>query len=107
AVFFLDIKTFIAPAFANSLKIREDLRMERGRFHISVVTAIFLAIGVSIVASLIMAYGRGANGLQSWFYSGFTADFFTQIKNINQHPPGASGTLAGWVLAGATAMGLL
>ncbi|HYF50637.1 MAG TPA: DUF6785 family protein [Planctomycetota bacterium] len=107
AVFFLDIKTFIAPAMANSLKMREDLKMERGRFHLAVFAAILVAMVVAVGLSLMMCYSNGANGMNSWFYSGFPSGMFDHMKNMNQNPPGASTTTTIWILVGASTMGLL
>jgi len=107
AVFFLDIKTFIAPAMANSLKMREDLKMERGRFHLAVFAAIFAAMVVAVGLSLMMCYSQGANGMNGWFYSGFPRDLYSYVKDINQNPPGASLSTSLWILCGASMMGML
>ena len=110
SVFFLDIKSYIAPMIANSLKIRDDLRMERGRFHFSIGLAIVLAAIVSIGMSLMMAYtpGRGANGLEGWFFTGLVKDdFYPLLKSINQTPPQASSAMSFWIVAGAAAMAAL
>jgi hypothetical protein len=110
AVFFLDIKTFIAPAMANSLKMREDLKMERGRFHLSVFAAIITAIVVAGSLSLMMCYsnGVGADNMNRWYYSDFPKDIFGHVKStIEQTPPSASTPNTIWILTGATTMGLL
>ncbi|MFA7159393.1 MAG: DUF6785 family protein, partial [Kiritimatiellia bacterium] len=40
SIVFLDIKTFIAPAMANALKLREDYRLRRFSFHVIMAVAI-------------------------------------------------------------------
>ena len=107
SVFFLDIKSFIAPMIANSLKMRDELRLERGRYHVALVVAVSLAAIVSIGTSLMMAYAHGANGLEGWFYSGMPPDLYSQLKSVNQNPPAASFSLGMWMIAGATAMAAL
>ena len=107
SVFFLDIKSFIAPMIANSLKIRDEMRMERGRFHVAMALSIVLAAGVSIGVSIMMSYARGANGLEGWFYSGMPMDLFQQLKQVNQSPPSSSFPLAMWILVGAASMAAL
>jgi hypothetical protein len=108
-VFFLDIKTLIAPAMANSLKMREDLRMERRRFHVAIWTAILLAAVLSVVVSLMMCYspGQGANAMNDGFYGWLPRNFLPYFKSLHETPPAASLSNAGWIGAGAVAMGLL
>jgi hypothetical protein len=107
SIFFLDIKTFIAPSIANGLKVREDLKMERLRFHFCVVLAIAAAVLVSIGISLMMSYDRGANQMEGWFFSMLPKEFFDEIKTINQLPSPASASMTLWTLTGAAVMGLL
>lgn len=104
SIMFLDIKTFIAPAMANSLKIRDDLRMRRGRFHAAIFAAIFIAAVVSVAMSVMMAYANGADTMQGWFYTNFPRDVFERIATISRTPPAASPGDAGWVIVGAVAM---
>jgi hypothetical protein len=103
-VFFLDIKTFIAPAMANSLKVRDDLRMERGRYHIGMFLCIAVAVVVAVGVSIIMAYADGASAMNNWFFEGLPKSFYDQIKKINQSPMAASPTNTGWIAAGAAVM---
>ncbi len=104
SVMFLDIKTFIAPAMANSLKIRDDLRMRRGRFHLVIFAAIFGAAVVSVAMSVMMAYTNGADTMQGWFYTNFPRDVFEKIATISRTPPLSSPGDTGWVIVGAVAM---
>jgi hypothetical protein len=104
SVFFLDIKTFIAPAMANSLKVRDDLRMERGRYHLAMFACIALAIVTAIAVSLMMAYADGANTMNNGFYNWLPRNFIPQLKAVTQNPPAASPEISGWIVAGALAM---
>lgn len=107
SVLFLDIKTFIAPAMANSLKIRDTLRMRRGRFHLAVFAGIAAAVVVSIATSLMLAYSRGADLMSNWFYSAFPRSLFDQLANISRTPPAPARAEALWAAAGGGAMALL
>jgi hypothetical protein len=108
SMLFMDIKTFIAPAMANSLKLREDFRMRRGVFHL----VVFLAIGVSavtaVVYSLMMAYSPGgADSMSNWFYKGLPQWTFDTLRSMLKDSPQVSEPAAAWTVVGAGAMALL
>jgi hypothetical protein len=107
AVLFLDIKTFIAPAMANSLKLRDDLRLSRLRFHGLMILAILLAMGISIATALMLAYSKGADNMSGWFYTHFPKGLYDKIASMAKTPPLPTQAEAGWVIAGAAAMALL
>ena len=71
SILFLDIKTFIAPAMANSIKIRDDLKMSRARFHIAIFLGIGIASVVAVISQIILAYSSGADGMNHWFHTSF------------------------------------
>ena len=108
SVLFMDIKTFIAPAMANSLKLREEFRMKRSAFHVMV----FLAIGVSAVAavifSLMMAYSPGgADSMHNWFYVGLPQWTFDTLRSMLKDAPQVSESARAWTVVGAITMALL
>lgn len=107
AVFFLDIKTFIAPAMANSIKIRDDLKMKRGHFHLAIFSAIVIAVVVAIASEIMMGYSSGADKMDGWFHSTFPRMLFDQVVSMSKSPPSAlrSGQL--WVTAGGVLMAAL
>jgi hypothetical protein len=109
AVLFLDIKTFIAPAMANALKIRDDAKMSRIKYHVGVVLGIGVACVVAIGVAIMMCYepGHGADAMHSWFYSQFPKSLFTGIGDISKVPPAASWSIRGWLLFGALLMAAL
>jgi len=107
SVLFLDIKTFIAPAMANSLKIRDDLRMRRGKFHIVIILCIVVAIAASIVASIMMSYASGADSMNGWFYTGFPQHIFERIASMGRTPPTATASGRLWLAFGALLMAAL
>lgn len=108
AMLFMDIKTFIAPAMANALKLREDYRMSRARFHVALGVAIALAAVVAVGSALIFAYARGADTMNSWFYSDLPkVSLFGTICTMQKDAPHAAPTAAGWVVFGGGVMSLL
>ncbi|MBN1669848.1 MAG: hypothetical protein JXR37_02370 [Kiritimatiellae bacterium] len=107
SILFLDIKTFIAPAMANSLKIRDDLRMARGRFHAAMAIAVFGAALVAVVVTVMMCYAGGADAMNRWFYVGFPRGLFARIADIAKTPPTATSDGRFWLAAGIVLMAAL
>ena len=106
SVLFTDIKTFIAPAMANALKIRDVARMERLRFHVAVFIGILCAILVAVAINIIMGYHLGGDGMQSWFHRDFPRLIFDQIKMPALNPVDTVGG-RWWLLCGALLMSVL
>jgi len=106
-VLFLDIKTFIAPAMANALKIRNDLKMKRRDFHVAIFACILVSAVVAVAAELIMSYTQGADRMQSWFYEGLPKGTFYRMSTTTQYPPEALPEIAAWIGVGALAMAAL
>ncbi len=107
AIMFLDLKTFIAPAMANSIKIRDDAGMKRTRFHMAIWGAIVLAMGAAVVFHLMLAYSEGADSMHGWFYTNLPRDVFDKVGTMIQTNPVDTQGHAWWILGGALAMGLL
>ena len=107
SIMFLDIKAFIAPAMANGLKIRDDMKMERKRYHLGIVLAIAISIFVAFSMVLIFCYDAGADAMSGWFYTAFPKSTFALIGNISKVPPMSSPSARGWLIFGALLMGTL
>lgn len=108
SVLFMDLKTFIAPAMANSIKIRDDLRLSRLRFHVSILLAISVAAGIAVAAHLILGYDRGGDAMNRWFYDGFPKSTYDSIKRLSTMNSDSIGHSVGWLICGALMMaGLL
>ncbi|MDP7130628.1 MAG: hypothetical protein QF437_09075, partial [Planctomycetota bacterium] len=74
--------------------------------------AIFIGIGVAIVVSvishLILAYSSGADGMQNWFYTSFPRGMFKKIVGIAKSQPVDNAGGAFWLAFGGSMMaGLL
>jgi hypothetical protein len=107
SIMFLDIKTFIAPAMANSLKIRDDLRMGRMRYHLAMLLGIGVACVVAIGTAIMMCYDGGADAMHSWFYTSFPKSLFARIADISKVPPAATAAGRFWLIGGAALMAAL
>jgi len=105
SILFLDLKTFIAPAMANGLKIRDDRKMGRLRFHTAVFLAIFAAGIVAIVVHIMMGYSRGGDAMNGWFYTAFPRDVFGQISAMTKNPPVDTSGNIWWCAGGMLMMG--
>ncbi|MFO7870022.1 MAG: DUF6785 family protein [Kiritimatiellia bacterium] len=106
-IFFWDIKAFIAPAMANALKVRDNVKMGRLRFHTAVAFGILAATVVAIATHIILGYKNGADGMHGWFYSTALTDIFSEIKNMAQSEPTDVAGGKYWLLTGVIVMGAL
>lgn len=106
-VFFLDIKTFIGPAMANAIKLRDDFRMARGRFYLIIFLCIVISAAAAIVAALMMAYASGADSMSSWFYTGLPRALFGRIASMSRTPLLATNMERGWFVGGGALMAAL
>lgn len=107
SIMFLDIKTFIAPAMANALKIRDDAGMGRLRFHVGIAAGILIAMVVAILTHVILGYHQGADTMHGWFYSDFPKQVFDTIKTMAITEPTDSAGGKWWLLSGGIIMALL
>ncbi len=107
SVLFLDLKTFIAPAMANSLKIRDDAKLSRGKFHLAVWASILLAMITAVAVHLLFTYSGGADSMHGWFYTHFPRGLYDRISDIVKVPPVDNAGGRWWMLFGALLMGAL
>ncbi len=108
SIIFLDIKAFIAPAFANALKLREDYRLKRFSFHVAIAGAIIIAAITSIAAALMMCYDNGADTMNSWFYIYLPRNSMFDVIHsaIKDAPTATAGNIA-WTVGGGLTMAAL
>jgi len=101
---FWSYRTFIAPAMANALKIRDKLRMRRLGFHGAVAAAIVCALAVGLLAHIVTSYSVSADGMNYWFYRHVPLNIFTNLKNFGIQKPVDVASGKWWMLAGGLAM---
>lgn len=76
-VWMSDVRTFAMAAVANGLKLTESVK-RKGVVLWSMILAVALGLGVSIWATLYLAYQSGANNANTWFFLNgpiYTVDF--------------------------------
>ena len=106
AVLFLDVKAFIAPAMANGLKIRDELHLQRLRFHLSMLVGVLIAGGVAVATHLIMAYSTGANA-QSYVVSIEGGNTIVALAELTRTPTNDDSNAIYWLITGGVTMTLL
>ncbi|NOY81299.1 MAG: hypothetical protein GXP31_09875 [Kiritimatiellaeota bacterium] len=82
SILFLDIKTFIAPAFLNAEKMSDDAGSTRFRFHLTLWISILATVTASVVGSILLAYRVGAQQMSSWFYSQATPMLLDRARKL-------------------------
>ena len=96
------LKGFVAPAMANSLKIREKIRMRRLAFHGAISLGILVSVLVSVVTLIILCYDVGANSLSERMHEAkITAP---GIASVIANPPESDPGHTKWIVSGAVLM---
>lgn len=107
-VLYTDMKTFLAPAIANAMKIRDNVKMSRIGFHAGVLGAMILAFFVTALTSIIFCYQHGADAVNHpWFYKVFPDSSFNGIKALAELQPVDTVGAKWWLLGGAGVMAAL
>ncbi len=107
--FFGGTKAFIGPMMANSLKVREQMRIKRLSFHGAIAAGIVIATIVSVITLVMISYDRGADSLHGWLNT------FHGKSSINAVAGAGAAAMAEpkpvpakekyWMLTGAVLMG--
>lgn len=100
SVLFLDIKTFMAPNLINGAKMHKDVGGSRAIYHLNMVTTLLVSIFVSIGFALVMAYARGAQRMNSWFYSSGPKSMMTTAQQAASDVPQFNAYTASWAFGG-------
>jgi len=103
AIMFQDMRTFIVPSMANSLKIGNDMKMGRVRFHLSIFLGIVAAGAVAVTAHVAMAYNKGEDSMDTWF-SSMPKAVFDQVARMVETQPVDTTACVWWLLFGAGLM---
>jgi hypothetical protein len=124
----MDLKAFAAPNILNAAKIAQDTvapadadaadatrdaashrRRERLKFHLNLVMCLALTASVSVGLSIVMAYARGGQRMNIWFYNDAPQRFFDLATRAASGPAEPNRVTASWYVVGAawTAVSLL
>ncbi len=99
-----DIRVFLMPFAAHSLKVWADSGLPRRRFLPLAAATLLVALLVATATTLILSYARGGVSLSSWLFSGCPRAAFTYAAASLQNPVGFSLSWWLWMVAGGTIM---
>ncbi len=104
-IVFGGFRAFIAPMMATALKVREEFRIRRLHFHLSVWAGILVAAVVSVATLLVLSYQFGADNLGEWLNTGTPRGLLGGVKGWieNTAPPRIEDRR--WLLVGMVLMG--
>jgi hypothetical protein len=79
---FLDLKTFMAPAFSTCRALVEKVQAEKRNFVVSLILSFAVSIVLSIIVTLALVYDLGVNSMNGWFFDSFpNNNLFPTINN--------------------------
>ncbi len=101
SIFFMDIKTFIAPLILNAGKMQSDNGKGRKMFHANMLICIVLSALFSIGFMVFMAYERGGQQMNSWFFNYMAVGNLDSAQSLITGTAEAFSANGIWVLIGA------
>ncbi|MFW6438044.1 MAG: DUF6785 family protein [Armatimonadota bacterium] len=99
-----DIRVFLMPFAAHGLKVWHEARVRPRSFLPLVTVTLAIALVVSTVTTLMLAYSRGGVSLSSWLFGGCPRAAFTYAASSLQNPVTPSLSWWLWMAAGAVIM---
>ncbi len=99
-----DIRVFLMPFAAHGLKVWTDAGVRRRGFIPLAAITLAVALVVSTVTTLTLAYARGGVSLSSWLFGGCPRAAFTYASASLQNPVTPSLSWWLWMLAGGVIM---
>lgn len=102
-----DIRVFLMPFFAHSLKLWGEQRTKRRGMLVATAMAIVLAALGGVITTLYFAYTRGGVSLSAWLFRGCPLSAFRYSAAQMATPALPSPGRWGFLALGATAMWLL
>jgi len=70
SIFFMDIKTFVAPNLITCAKIQRDQGTGRRFYHLNMIVCFLISIFFAIGFLIFLAHVRGAQQMSAWFFNG-------------------------------------
>ncbi len=107
SILFVELRTFISPAMANAMKIRENVGMQRAKFHVAIILAILMAAAIGVAVHIMSAYHGGADTIHYYEYRFMPKHLFSSIKEMATTNPVDTSGSKWWLLGGAAGMALL
>lgn len=101
SIFFMDIKTFLAPLVLNAGKMQSDNGHGRKMFHINLLICIVLTALFSIGFMVYMSYLRGGQQMNGWFFNYMAVGNLDSARDIVAGTAEAFSSNGWWVIIGA------
>ncbi|MGI5817854.1 MAG: DUF6785 family protein [Armatimonadota bacterium] len=99
-----DIRVFLMPFAAHGLKVWSESGVRLRSFLPLAAVTLAVALAVSTVTTLNLAYARGGVSLSSWLFGGCPRAAFTYAASALQNPVTPSLSWWLWMVAGAVVM---
>lgn len=100
SIFFMDIKTFVAPNLLNAAKIQKDTGTGRRMFHWNIILCIVVAVLFSMAFMIFLAYERGAQQMSNWFFQNGPIRIMTHAEGMVSGTAEAFSVNGVWALVG-------
>lgn len=81
-----DLKVFLMPYIAHSLKLMEGLNIERRYINLAILAAVLVSLGGSLFTVMYLSYRYGGINLNEWYFRGCPSVPFTYIADVINHP---------------------
>lgn len=101
AVFFMDIKTFVAPTLLNAAKLQKDNGACRRLFHVNLILCIVISALFAIAFLIFLTYERGAQQMNSWFFHALPSGMLNNMQRLMDWAPDTFAHNGIWVVIGA------
>lgn len=101
SIFFMDIKTFIAPLILSSGKMQSDNGRGRRMFHANLLICIVLTALFSIGFMVFMSYETGGQQMNSWFFNYMAVGNLDSARDLVSGTAEAFSANGTWVIIGA------
>lgn len=82
SVFFLDPKTFMAPAMMTVKALSDRLNAGRRPFAVAIAISFGVAFCTSVLVSLALVYDLGLPNMYSWFYRSFPTGVYDGVNHV-------------------------
>lgn len=105
SIFFIQIKTLIAPSLLNSAKMYQDQKRDHLMYHMNIIIAIFVSVLFSIGFAIFWSHIGGAQSMSAHLYSNGPRGIITTANMMLQEEYTAltmDFSTMGWYFAGAT-----
>ncbi|MGE4535415.1 DUF6785 family protein [Halomonas sp.] len=99
-----DIRVFLMPFAAHGLKVWDEARVSRRGFLPLAATTLAVALVVSTITTLVLAYTRGGVSLSSWLFDGCPRAAFNYAAAARRNPITFSASWWAWMALGGVLM---